>query len=119
DEVEVAVEFCGICHSDLSMKRNEWGITTYPFVGGHEVAGRVIEVGARVEGLRVGQRVGIGWTSASCLRCDQCQSGYQNRCLEAQGTIVGRHGGFADRVRAQVAWTIPIPEGVDPVDCGP
>lgn len=119
DEVEVAVEYCGICHSDLSMKRNEWGMTSYPFVGGHEVAGRIVEVGDRVQGLERGQRVGVGWTSASCLRCDQCQSGYQNRCPDAQGTIVGRHGGFADRVRAQAAWTIPIPEGVDSVDCGP
>lgn len=119
DEVEVAVEYCGICYSDLSMKQNEWGLTNYPFVGGHEVVGRIVEMGDRVEGLERGQRVGVGWTSASCLRCDQCQSGYQNRCPDAQATIVGRHGGFANRVRAQAAWTIPIPEGVDSVDCGP
>ncbi|MCO6043621.1 NAD(P)-dependent alcohol dehydrogenase [Aeoliella sp. ICT_H6.2] len=119
DEVEVAVEYCGVCHSDLSMKRNEWWMTKYPFVGGHEVAGRVVALGEGVEGLEVGQRVGVGWTSASCMRCDQCQSGYQNRCPSVEGTIVGRHGGFADRVRAQAAWTIPIPEGVDSVDCGP
>lgn len=118
-DVEIAVEYCGICHSDLSMKLNEWRMTGYPFVGGHEVAGRVAEVGEGVEGLQKGQRVGLGWTAASCLRCDQCQSGYQNRCPNAQGTIVGRHGGFANRVRAQAAWTIPIPEGVESVDCGP
>ena len=52
DEVEVAVEYCGICHSDLSMMRNEWGMTTYPFVGGHEVAGRIVELGDGVEGLQ-------------------------------------------------------------------
>ena len=119
NEVEVAVEYCGICHSDLSMKRNEWGITTYPFVGGHEVAGRIVELGDRVESLQRGQRVGIGWTAASCLRCDQCQSGYQNRCLSVQGTIVGRYGGFANRVRAQADWAIPVPEGVESIDCGP
>ncbi|WP_442483517.1 NADPH-dependent aldehyde reductase Ahr [Aeoliella sp. SH292] len=119
DEVEVAVEYCGICHSDLSMKQNDWGITTYPFVGGHEVAGRIVELGEDVEGLEVGQRVGIGWTSASCMHCEQCQSGYQNRCPTAEGTIVGRHGGFADRVRAQAAWAIPIPDGIESVDCGP
>jgi uncharacterized zinc-type alcohol dehydrogenase-like protein len=119
DEVEVAVEYCGICHSDLSMKQNEWGITTYPFVGGHEVAGRIVELGEDVQDLEVGQRVGIGWTSASCMHCEQCQSGYQNRCPTAEGTIVGRHGGFADRVRAQAAWAIPIPDGIESVDCGP
>ncbi|TWT74691.1 Aldehyde reductase Ahr [Posidoniimonas polymericola] len=119
DHVEVEVEFCGVCHSDLSMKKNDWGISQYPFVGGHEVAGRVAAVGDRVRGLEVGQRVGVGWTSGSCLRCDQCLSGYQNRCPDAEGTIVGRHGGFADRVRAQAAWCLPIPEGVSSVDCGP
>lgn len=119
DEVDVAVEYCGICHSDLSMKLNHWGMTTYPFVGGHEVAGRVVALGSAVAGLEVGQRVGIGWTSASCMRCDQCQGGFQNRCPTAQGTIVGRYGGFAERVRAQAAWAIPIPYGVESVDCGP
>ncbi|TWT95805.1 Aldehyde reductase Ahr [Botrimarina colliarenosi] len=118
-EVEVAVEYCGICHSDLSMKKNDWGMTQYPFVGGHEVAGRVAELGEGVEGLEVGQRVGVGWNSASCLRCDQCLSGYQNRCPDAEATIVGRHGGFADRVRAQAAWVIAIPDEVELVDCGP
>ena len=119
DEVEVAVEYCGICHSDLSMKLNEWGFTAYPFVGGHEIVGKIAALGEGVEGLQIGQTVGIGWTAASCLHCDQCQGGYQNRCLQAQGTIVGRPGGFADRVRAQAAWTIPIPEGIDLADCGP
>ncbi|OYP38166.1 NAD(P)-dependent alcohol dehydrogenase [Rhodopirellula sp. MGV] len=119
DEVEIDVDYCGICHSDLSMKQNDWEMTSYPFVGGHEVVGRVTKFGDGVEGLDVGQLVGVGWTASSCLRCDQCQSGYQNRCPEAVGTIVGRHGGFANRLRSQAAWTIPIPEGVDAVDCGP
>ncbi|MDM4014044.1 NADPH-dependent aldehyde reductase Ahr [Roseiconus lacunae] len=119
DEVEIAVEFCGVCHSDLSMKQNDWGMTEYPFVGGHEVVGRIVNVGENVEGLEVDQRVGVGWTASSCLRCEQCHSGYQNRCPDSVGTIVGRHGGFADRLRAQSDWAIPIPEGVDPVDCGP
>ncbi|MEQ8848632.1 NAD(P)-dependent alcohol dehydrogenase [Botrimarina sp.] len=119
DEVEVAVEFCGICHSDLSMQKNEWGMTQYPFVGGHEIAGRVVAVGEGVQSVAEGQLVGVGWTAASCLACDQCLSGYQNRCASAKGTIVGRHGGFADRVRAQAAWTLPIPDGVEAADCGP
>ena len=119
DEVEVAVEYCGICHSDLSMKLNEWGITTYPFVGGHEVVGRVVELGEGVTELKAGERVGIGWMSASCQHCDQCQSGYQNRCPTGEGTIVGRLGGFANRVRVQAAWAIPIPDGLASTDCGP
>jgi len=119
DEVDIAVEYCGVCHSDLSMKNNDWGLTEYPFVGGHEIAGKVIATGDRVQHLAMGQRVGVGWTARSCMHCNQCLSGYQNRCPEAQGTIVGRHGGFADRVRAQSEWVIPVPDDVDLVDCGP
>ncbi|MCC9600427.1 NAD(P)-dependent alcohol dehydrogenase [Stieleria sp. JC731] len=119
DEVELSVEFCGVCHSDLSMKQNDWEMTNYPFVGGHEAVGRITKLGESVNGLEVGQRVGVGWTASSCLQCNQCQSGYQNRCADAEGTIVGRHGGFADRLRVQAAWAIPIPDGVDSVDCGP
>ncbi|KAA1258668.1 Aldehyde reductase Ahr [Rubripirellula obstinata] len=119
DEVEIAVEYCGICHSDLSMKKNDWQLTEYPFVGGHEIAGKVVATGVDVEHLNLGQRVGVGWTARSCMHCNQCLSGYHNRCAEAQGTIVGRHGGFADRVRAQSEWVIPVPENVELVDCGP
>ncbi|NMW25525.1 alcohol dehydrogenase catalytic domain-containing protein, partial [Rhodanobacter denitrificans] len=61
EEVEVAVDYCGICHSDLSMIGNEWGNARYPFIPGHEVVGRVVALGAQAKGLSVGQRVGIGW----------------------------------------------------------
>ena len=62
EEVEIAVDYCGICHSDLSMIDNEWGMTVYPLVPGHEVVGRVVGLGGAARGLRVGQRVGLGWT---------------------------------------------------------
>ena len=119
DAVEIAVEYCGVCHSDLSMKKNEWGMTEYPFVGGHEIAGKIVALGENVSHLDIEQRVGLGWTARSCMHCDQCMSGYQNRCGQGQGTIVGRHGGFANRVRGQAEWAIQIPEGVESVDCGP
>ncbi|MDK1187009.1 alcohol dehydrogenase catalytic domain-containing protein, partial [Cronobacter turicensis] len=63
EDVEVEVEYCGICHSDLSMIDNEWGMSTYPLIAGHEVIGRVSALGgsAQTKGLKVGQRVGIGW----------------------------------------------------------
>lgn len=119
EQVEVAVEYCGICHSDLSMFDNDWGMTEYPFVPGHEVIGTVTALGPQARGLRVGQRVGIGWTSGSCMACKQCLSGHQHLCPTAEGTIVHRHGGFADRVRAQWPWVIPLPDRVDPSKCGP
>jgi uncharacterized zinc-type alcohol dehydrogenase-like protein len=118
-EVQIKVEYCGICHSDLSMLRNEWGMSSYPFVPGHEVSGVIEEMGARVRHLKAGQRVGLGWYSASCSTCEWCMAGHQNLCPSAQGTIVGRYGGFADRVRADAAWAIPLPDGIDPKAAGP
>src|SRR3712207_191440 len=68
-EVEIAIEYCGICHSDLSMLDNEWGMTTYPLVPGHEAVGRVVSLGEHAKGLEIGQRVGVGWNAFSCMHC--------------------------------------------------
>ncbi len=119
NEVEIDVQYCGICHSDLSMIDNEWGMTTYPLVPGHEVVGKVAQVGSDVTTLKVGQTVGLGWHSGYCNECDTCRSGDHNLCAGQKATIVGRHGGFADKVRAEAESVIPIPEGVDLESAGP
>jgi uncharacterized zinc-type alcohol dehydrogenase-like protein len=119
EEVEVAVEHCGVCHSDLSMWNNEWGMASYPGVFGHEVVGRVTEMGPMAKGLKVGQRVGVGWNASSCMHCRQCMSGDQHLCFRAQPTIAGHLGGFASSVRAHWAWTIPLPDGLDVPNAGP
>src|SRR5271169_7183089 len=95
EDVEVAVEHCGLCHSDVSVWNNEWGISQYPAVLGHEVVGRVTAAGTATKGVKVGQRVGIGWTAASCMHCRQCLSGDQHLCPQAVPTILGHRGGFA------------------------
>lgn len=118
-EVEVNVESCGICHSDLSMLNNDWGMTGYPFVPGHEAVGTVAAKADDVKHLKVGQRVGVGWMAQTCLTCGECVSGNHNRCPDQVGTIVGRHGAFADRVRVQGTWAIPLPDGIDPKKAGP
>ncbi len=119
DEVEIAVRFCGICHSDLSMIDNEWDLSRYPLVPGHEVVGDIVQTGAQVRNLRIGQTVGLGWHSRYCGTCGSCREGDHNFCPEGQGTIVGHHGGFADRVRAAASSVVPIPEGVDLESAGP
>lgn len=119
DEVDIAVESCGICHSDLSMLGNDWGQTTYPFVPGHEIVGRIVAVGDAVRHVRAGQRVGMGWFAGSCMTCRTCMSGHHHLCGGAEQTIVGRHGGFADRVRGKSPWVFPLPEGVDAASAGP
>ncbi|WP_165228944.1 NADPH-dependent aldehyde reductase Ahr [Aquisphaera insulae] len=119
EEVEIEVEHCGLCHSDLSMWLNDWGMTQYPAILGHEAIGKVVAVGPAAKGLKVGQRVGVGWTAGSCMHCRQCLSGDQHLCAEAVPTIVGHRGGFATRVRSHWAWTLPIPEGLPVAEAGP
>ncbi|MBE0483904.1 MAG: NAD(P)-dependent alcohol dehydrogenase [Bacterioplanes sp.] len=118
-DVEIDVDYCGICHSDLSMLNNEWGITQYPFVPGHEVAGRIASVGKHVNQFKVGDRVGLGWHSSYCNHCHSCHSGDHNLCRDAQGTIVGRHGGFADKVRAQATSVVALPDELSSEQAGP
>ena len=119
DEVEVQVAHCGLCHSDLSLFDNEWGVSAYPIVGGHEVVGTVVALGSNAKGLKLGQRVGIGWMAVSCMTCKSCLAGEPQLCRAGGATIVGRNGGFAERVRAHWLWTCPIPEGLDASKAGP
>ena len=119
EEVEVKVESCGLCHSDLSMLKNDWQYTSYPAILGHEVIGRVVAVGSAAKGLKVGQRVGIGWTAESCMSCRQCLTGDQHLCSSAVPTIIGHRGGFASHVRSHWAWAIELPENSNAADAGP
>ena len=119
DDVEIEVEACGLCHSDISIINNEWGISTFPVIPGHEVIGRISALGSSAKGLKIGQRVGVGWGSGSCMHCDQCMNGEGNLCSKNVPTIVGRFGGFADRVRAQWPWAVPIPDALPAGEAGP
>ena len=119
EQVDIAVDYCGICHSDLSVIHNNWGNAQYPLVPGHEVSGRVVATGNHVKKLKVGDRVGLGWFSGSCMSCINCLSGNHNLCSSNEDTMIGRHGGFAQRVRAHWAWAVPIPDALDAAKAGP
>ncbi|MGZ0657598.1 NADPH-dependent aldehyde reductase Ahr [Coraliomargarita sp. W4R72] len=119
NEVEIDVLHCGICHSDLSMIDNEWGLSQYPLVAGHEVIGQVAATGSQVSRLEPGMTVGLGWHSGYCGECACCKTGDQNLCQTAESTIVARHGGFADKVRADAASVVVIPEGLNLSTAGP
>lgn len=119
EQVQIKIESCGICHSDLSLIDNEWGNAEYPLVPGHEVIGTIEKIGDQAKGLKVGDRVGLGWFSGSCLSCQPCLSGRQQLCANSESTIVGRHGGFADRIRADWEWVFKLPEALDPLKAGP
>lgn len=122
-DVEIAISHCGICHSDVHLISNDWGISEYPFIPGHEVIGTVAAVGAEVNSLSAGQRVGLGWQSNSCGECEWCMRGMENLCPAMEGTCVRRHGGYATSVRANAKFVVPIPEalsseGAAPLLCG-
>jgi len=119
NEVEIDVEHCGVCHSDLSIIDNEWGISQYPLVAGHEAVGTISSAGDNVGHLNIGDYVGVGWHSGYCMTCSYCLSGDHNLCASAQPTIVGHHGGFADKVRASAVSVVKLPDSIDKESAGP
>jgi uncharacterized zinc-type alcohol dehydrogenase-like protein len=118
-DVEIKVAHCGICHSDLSMLDNAWGMTQFPLVPGHEVVGAISALGQDVTSLALGDQVGLGWHAGYCMTCPSCLDGDHNLCASTQATIIGRHGGFADKVRAQAASVVALPQGLDLESAGP
>jgi uncharacterized zinc-type alcohol dehydrogenase-like protein len=119
EQVDIKVTYCGICHSDLSMLNNDWGITNYPIVPGHEIVGTIVEKGDLVKGLEIGDVVGLGWFSESCMYCYQCLSGNHNLCPQREQTLVNRYGGFAEFVRCHWIWASLIPSELEISKLGP
>ena len=109
NEVEIKISHCGVCHGDAYLIDNDWGISKYPFIPGHEIVGTVLAVGESVKNLAIGERVGVGWQADSCGICEWCRQGDENLCAQAQPTCVGRNGGFADKVTVNSRFAIPLP----------
>jgi alcohol/geraniol dehydrogenase (NADP+) len=119
NEVEVKISHCGICHSDIHLIDNDWGFSKYPFIPGHEIVGTVSAVGKDVRDRKVGERVGIGWQADSCGICEWCRQGDEHLCANSQGVCVGRNGGYADAVRVNSRFAIPVPEGLESENVAP
>ncbi len=111
-DVEIAVSHCGLCFSDIHLIDNDWGTTVYPLVPGHEIIGKIVRKGSSVEGLEIGQRVGVSYQHSACLSCETCRLGYENSCPKKTATCVGHHGGFADKMIADGRFTFPIPDAL-------
>lgn len=109
-DVRVSVTHCGVCHTDIQAIDDYYGITTFPFVPGHEIVGQVSDVGSAVSGLKKGDRVGIGWQGRSCMQCEWCLQGEEQLCLDivSAGTWVP-YGGFSSSVLvdSRFAYTLP------------
>jgi cinnamyl-alcohol dehydrogenase len=117
DDVTIKVEYCGMCHTDLHFIQNDWGITMYPLVPGHEITGVVTKVGSNVTGFGVGDRVGVGCIAASCLDCDHCRRSEENYCDKVTLTYNGvfpdgsvTYGGYSKMLVAHKRFVVRVPD---------
>jgi alcohol dehydrogenase (NADP+) len=122
DDVAIDILYCGVCHSDLHMARNDWGGATYPVVPGHEIIGRVAAVGANVTRFKAGDSVGVGCMVDSCRHCKPCLRGLEQYCAEGSTYTYGardRHdhtptyGGYSEKIVVSDKFVLKVPEGLD------
>lgn len=128
-DVRIDIEYCGICHSDIHTARNEWGGTAYPAVPGHEIVGRVVEVGPEVTRHRVGDLVGVGCMVDSCGKCDECLRGLQNYCsrgatftynsIDRHRTAARTYGGYSGTIVVTEGFVVRVPDGIEPAAAAP
>jgi propanol-preferring alcohol dehydrogenase len=122
-EVLIEVEACGVCHSDLHVADGDWPqlvpITKRPLILGHEIAGRVVEKGASVNHLALGDRVGVPWVYWTCGECDFCREGNENLCAKQKITGVTVDGGYAEYVKVPASHATHIPDGLTCVEAAP
>lgn len=119
NEVEIEITHCGICYSDIHLIDNDWGFSQYPFIPGHEIVGHIARLGSHVKDRAPGQRVAVGWQAGSCGTCEWCLHGDENLCAQSIPTCVHRNGGFADRIRVDARFAIPVPDGLESENTAP
>lgn len=129
DDVEIGIEFCGLCHSDVHATRGEWRILPYPLVPGHEIVGKVTRVGAAVTEFAPGDRVGVGCMVDSCRECDSCLDGLEQYCERGNVGTYGApdprngdaitQGGYSTSVVVDRRFVLRIPDALDPAAAAP
>ena len=129
DDVEIDIEFCGLCHSDVHATRGEWGTQNYPLVPGHEIVGRVSRVGSDVKDFQPGDRVGVGCMVDSCRECESCLDGLEQYCergltgtygaKDARNGDAVTQGGYASSVVVDRRYVLRVPENLDPAAAAP
>lgn len=127
-DVAIDILFCGVCHSDLHTVRSEWQGTVYPCVPGHEIVGRVAEVGAEVKQFKAGGLAAVGCIVDSCRRCPNCREGLEQFCdagftgtYNSPDTHLGgvTYGGYSKRIVVDHDFVLRVPDGLDPAGVAP
>lgn len=128
DDVSIEILYCGVCHTDIHFVENDWGMTLYPVVPGHEIIGRVTAVGPEVTRFRPGDIVGVGCMVDSCRECSNCNDGLEQYC--EQGSVftyngIDRHtgqvtyGGYSERIQVKEAFVVSVPDKLEPASAAP
>jgi uncharacterized zinc-type alcohol dehydrogenase-like protein len=123
NDVEIDIEYCGVCHSDLHQAKNDWGWSHYPMVPGHEIVGRVRRVGAGVSKFKAGDLVGVGCMVDSCQHCHPCEQGLEQYCENGNvqtyndtdrfGDNLPTYGGYSDTIVVTEKFVVRVPENLD------
>src|SRR5262245_20299328 len=108
-EILIKVTACGICRTDLHVTEGDLPVRLSPVTPGHQIVGRIEEIGENVEGLKIGQRVGVAWLHQTCGKCPYCLTGRENLCQAAEFTGWTRNGGFAEYTLAPADFVYPLP----------
>ncbi|MCP0913248.1 NAD(P)-dependent alcohol dehydrogenase [Legionella sp. 27cVA30] len=122
NDVAIEILYCGICHSDLHQVKNDWEFSQYPMVPGHEIVGKVIDIGSEVKKYKIGDNVAIGCMVDSCLKCDQCKKGEEQFCREGNtqtyntpDRISGQltFGGYSKHIVTREEFVLSVPDTLD------
>tara|TARA_R110000868_G_scaffold250386_1_gene506904 strand:+ start:4902 stop:5957 length:1056 start_codon:yes stop_codon:yes gene_type:complete len=126
-DVEIDILFCGVCHSDLHFARNDWGMTQYPVVPGHEIVGTVTKIGSGVSKYKVGDLVAVGCLVDSCRTCNNCKDDLEQYCPQWVGTYGGydkhldtpTHGGYSETIVVDEDFVLSVPGNLDKAGIAP
>ncbi|QPJ64902.1 MAG: NAD(P)-dependent alcohol dehydrogenase [Candidatus Nitrohelix vancouverensis] len=128
DDVQIDIDYCGVCHSDLHMVNNDWGISAYPLVPGHEIIGHVTAVGSAVKNFKKGECVGVGCFVDSCRSCEACEADLEQYCLNGSTMTYGSEtkdpggltfGGYSKQIVVDKKYLLSIPENLDRAGAAP
>lgn len=128
DDVSISIDYCGVCHTDIHFTQNDWGVSLYPVVPGHEIVGRVTAVGSDVANHKVGDVVGVGCMVDSCRTCAACESDLEQYCLEGMTSTYNaqdRHdqsvtfGGYSEKIEVSERFVVKIPDKLDVKSAAP
>ncbi|PON40945.1 Alcohol dehydrogenase superfamily, zinc-type [Parasponia andersonii] len=117
NDITIKILYCGICHTDLHLAKDEIGMTTYPLVPGHEIVGEITQVGSKVTKFKTGDKAGVGCNVSSCGECENCEQGFENYCPEVRLIFNGQFpdgsrsfGGYSDKLVINERYAVLIPD---------